>query len=131
MFVFLLSGGAAAGGQSGGFMEAFKENPIFLSFNLVVSAIVIAMIVERAAFQLSKYRVNSKEFFAQVKKLVTAAMIAVTLAGSLVGTTSSANADPWRRHHRGGGDAAAAAATAATAGDCQRATTWLWIRATA
>jgi hypothetical protein len=56
-------------------MEAFKENPTFLAINLVVSAIVIAMIIERAAFQLSKYRVNSKEFFAQVKKLVSAGNI--------------------------------------------------------
>lgn len=68
MFVFLSGGG-------GSFMEAFKENPTFLSMNLVVSAIVIAMIIERTAFQLSKYRVNSKEFFAQVKKLVTAGNI--------------------------------------------------------
>jgi biopolymer transport protein ExbB/TolQ len=58
-----------------GLMDAFKENPIFLSMNLVVSAIVIAMIVERTAFQLTRYRVNSKEFFAQVKKLVTAGNI--------------------------------------------------------
>ena len=33
------------------------------------------MVVERFAFQLTKYRVNSKEFFAQVKKLVTAGNI--------------------------------------------------------
>src|SRR6201990_1648474 len=82
MFVALLSSlgssaPAAAGGDSGsgGFMAAFKENPTFLSINLVVSAIVIAMIVERAGFQLGKYRVNSKEFFAQIKKLVTAGNI--------------------------------------------------------
>lgn len=84
MFVALLSSlsdaapAAAAGGGgggSGGFMEAFKENPTFLSMNLVVSALVIALIVERTAFQLGKYRVNSKEFFAQIKKLVTAGNI--------------------------------------------------------
>ena len=85
MFVALLSSSifagsapaAAAAGDSGstGFMAAFKENPTFLSINLVVSAIVIALIVERASFQLSKYRVNSKEFFAQIKKLVTAGNI--------------------------------------------------------
>jgi len=77
MFVALLSANPAAsgGGGDGGLMGAFKENPTFLSINLVVSAIVIAMIVERAAFQLSKYRVNSKEFFAQIKKLVTAGNI--------------------------------------------------------
>jgi biopolymer transport protein ExbB/TolQ len=56
-------------------MSVFKDQPYFLSINLVVSAIVIAMVVERAAFQLGKYRVNSKEFFAQIKKLVTAGNI--------------------------------------------------------
>jgi len=81
MLVVLLSAAPAAaaggGGSSGGsgLMEAFKENPTFLSINLVVSAIVVAMIVERTAFQLSKYRVNSKEFFAQIKKLVVAGNI--------------------------------------------------------
>ena len=78
MFVVLLQGQAAATASSSGgnsLMDAFKENPTFLSVNLVVSAVVIAMIVERVAFQLSKYRVNSKEFFAQIKKLVTAGNI--------------------------------------------------------
>ena len=65
----------AASGGSGGLMGAFKERPTFLVANLVVSAVVVAMIVERAAFQLSKYSVNSKEFFAQIKKLVTAGNI--------------------------------------------------------
>ena len=76
MFVALLSAAPqGGGGGSTGLMEAFKENPTFLSINLVVSAIVVAMVVERAAFQLSKYRVNSNEFFAQIKKLVTAGNI--------------------------------------------------------
>jgi biopolymer transport protein ExbB/TolQ len=84
MFVALLSGlGSAAsaasggGGGSGGvsLMEAFKENPTFLSLNLVTSALVIAVVIERTAFQLTKYRVNSKEFFAQIKKLVSAGNI--------------------------------------------------------
>ncbi|MBX3262058.1 MAG: MotA/TolQ/ExbB proton channel family protein [Labilithrix sp.] len=83
MFVALLSSlgdgapAAAAGGGSSeiGFMAAFKENPTFLSINLFVCALVIALIVERAAFQLGKYRVNSREFFAQIKKLVTAGNI--------------------------------------------------------
>ena len=59
----------------GGLMGAFKEKPTFLVANLVVSAVVIAMVIERVAFQLSKYSVNSKEFFAQIKKLVTAGNI--------------------------------------------------------
>src|SRR5258706_2748205 len=76
MFVVLLSGAnPAGGGSSNGLMDAFKENPTFLSINLVVSALVIAMIIERAAFQLTRYRVNSKEFFAQIKKLVVAGNI--------------------------------------------------------
>lgn len=81
MFVVLLSGGnllsaaEGSGSGAGGLMEAFKENPTFLAMNLVVSAIVVAMIVERSIFQVTKYRVNSKEFFAQIKKLVTAGNI--------------------------------------------------------
>ncbi len=78
MFVLFEGAQAAAATSSSGgnsLMEAFKENPTFLSINLVVSAIVVAMIVERAIFQLTKYRVNSKEFFAQIKKLVTAGNI--------------------------------------------------------
>ena len=70
MFVFL-----SEGGGSHGLMQSFKDHPVFLSLNLVTSAVVIAMIVERVAFQLSKYSVNSKEFFAQIKKLVTAGNI--------------------------------------------------------
>src|SRR5579862_5597209 len=75
MFVVLVAEQAAAAGGSGGLMGAFREKPTFLVMNLVVSAVVVAMIVERAAFQLSKYSVNSKEFFAQIKKLVTAGNI--------------------------------------------------------
>src|SRR5215470_8651317 len=78
MFVALLSSlsfanppaAGGGGGGGGGLMEAFKENPTFLSINLVVSAVVVALIVERAAFQLGKYRVNSKEFFAHIETLV-------------------------------------------------------------
>ena len=66
---------AAEGGGEGGMFEAFKTNPWFLALNMVVSAVVITIIVERAAFQLGRYRVNSKEFFAQIKKLVTAGNI--------------------------------------------------------
>jgi biopolymer transport protein ExbB/TolQ len=66
---------AAEGGSEGGMFEAFKTNPWFLALNMVVSAVVITIIVERAAFQLGRYRVNSKEFFAQIKKLVAAGNI--------------------------------------------------------
>src|SRR5580698_2532044 len=76
MLVVLVAEQAAqAAGGSSGLMGAFKERPTFLVANLVVSAVVVAMVVERAAFQLGKYRVNSKEFFAQIKKLVTAGNI--------------------------------------------------------
>ena len=82
MFVFMASvssagaGVAAAGGESsGGFMSAFRENPYFLCLNLAVSAIVLAVVVERALFFSTKYRVNSKEFFAQIKKLVNGGSI--------------------------------------------------------
>jgi biopolymer transport protein ExbB/TolQ len=61
--------GAAAEGGLAGF---FKHGGIFMYFNLLISAIVVALIIERTVFQLTKYRVNSKEFFAQVRKLVNA-----------------------------------------------------------
>lgn len=66
---------AAEGGGESQMWSAIKHNPTFLVMNLVVSAIVVTIIIERAAFQLSRYRVNSKEFFAQIKKLVSAGNI--------------------------------------------------------
>ena len=63
---------AAEGGSEVGMWAAIKENPTFLMMNVVVSAIVLTIIIERAYFQLDRYRVNSKEFFVQIKKLVVA-----------------------------------------------------------
>ena len=53
-------------------ISAFKHNPTFMVMNLCVSAIVFTLVIERFHFQLTRYRVNSGEFFAQVKKLVSA-----------------------------------------------------------
>jgi len=67
---------AAEGGKGGAsLVDAIKTNPYFLIINLIVSAVVVTIIVERAAFQLGRYSVNSKEFFGQVKKLVVAGNI--------------------------------------------------------
>jgi biopolymer transport protein ExbB len=66
---------AAQGSSSSQLVEAFKHNPTFMVMNMIVSAIVLTIVVERFAFQMSRYRVNSKEFFAQIKKLVTAGNI--------------------------------------------------------
>jgi biopolymer transport protein ExbB len=60
---------------SGQLVEAFKHNPTFIVCNLCCSAVVLTVVVERFVFQLTRYRVNSKEFFAQVKKLVSAGNI--------------------------------------------------------
>ncbi|HYQ16339.1 MAG TPA: MotA/TolQ/ExbB proton channel family protein [Polyangiaceae bacterium] len=65
---------AAEGGHSQ-LVEAFKTNPTFMVLNLCTSAIVLTIVIERFAFQMTRYRVNSKEFFAQVKKLVSAGNI--------------------------------------------------------
>jgi biopolymer transport protein ExbB len=65
---------AAEGGQSQ-IVTAFKENPTFMVLNMCTSAIVLTIVIERFAFQMTRYRVNSKEFFAQVKKLVSAGNI--------------------------------------------------------
>ncbi len=62
----------AAEGQ---LIDAFKHNPTFMVLNLITSAIVLTIVVERFIFQSSRYRVNSKEFFAQIKKLVAAGNI--------------------------------------------------------
>jgi biopolymer transport protein ExbB/TolQ len=66
---------AAESSGTSQFVEAFKHNPIFLVLNFICSAVVLTLVVERFAFQLTRYRVNSKEFFAQVKKLVQAGNI--------------------------------------------------------
>jgi biopolymer transport protein ExbB len=66
---------AAEGTGSGQLISAFKHNPTFIVMNLVTSAVVLTLVVERAVFQLTRYRVNSKEFFAQIKKLVAAGNI--------------------------------------------------------
>ncbi len=66
MFQLLMS---AAEGESG-ILAAIKHNPTFIILNIVTSVIVVTIVIERFTFQLREYRVNSKEFFAQVKKLV-------------------------------------------------------------
>lgn len=66
---------AADGGEGANLMDAVKHNPTFLIVNLFVSAVVVTIIVERAAFQIRRYSVNAREFFGQVKKLVVAGNI--------------------------------------------------------
>jgi biopolymer transport protein ExbB len=61
--------------RSGQLVEAFKHNPTFMVMNLVCSAVVLTIVIERFTFQMTRYRVNSKEFFAQIRKLVTAGNI--------------------------------------------------------
>jgi biopolymer transport protein ExbB/TolQ len=43
--------------------------------NLICSAIVLTIVVERFIHQVTRYRVNSKEFFSQIRKLVNAGNI--------------------------------------------------------
>src|SRR5688572_1009084 len=61
MHVFLML--AAQGSADSGMLAAIKHNPTFILCNVVVSVVVITIVIERFAFQMSKYRVNSKEFF--------------------------------------------------------------------
>jgi biopolymer transport protein ExbB/TolQ len=76
MQLLLLAAQEATGGASEGqLVEAFKHNPTFMVLNLCASAVVLTIVVERFTFQLTRYRVNSKEFFAQIKKLVSAGNI--------------------------------------------------------
>ncbi len=71
---FLLLAAESHSGTSQ-FLEAFKQNPTFLVLNACCSAVVLTIVIERFWFQFTQYRVNSKEFFAQVKKLVAAGNI--------------------------------------------------------
>src|SRR6186713_3257953 len=72
MHLLLNAGGTS---QLNQLISAFKHNPTFMVLNLCCSAIVLTIVIERFTFQMTQYRVNSKEFFAQVKKLVTAGNI--------------------------------------------------------
>src|SRR5262245_51055503 len=55
--------------------EALIQGAPFSLFNVVVLAIVLAVIAERFVYILTKYRVNSREFMAQIRKLVQAGNI--------------------------------------------------------
>ncbi len=72
MHLLLSAGGTS---QLNQLISAFKHNPTFMVMNLCCSAIVLTIVIERFHFQLTRYRVNSKEFFAQIKKLVMAGNI--------------------------------------------------------
>jgi biopolymer transport protein ExbB len=63
---------AAQAEGAGSLVEAFKHNPTFMVLNIICSAIVLTIVVERFHFQFSRYKVNSKEFLAQVRKLINA-----------------------------------------------------------
>jgi biopolymer transport protein ExbB len=52
--------------------EALMDGAPFSFVNIVVLAIVLAVIAERFVYILTKYRVNSQEFMAQIRKLVQA-----------------------------------------------------------
>ncbi len=66
----LLMSAAEGGGGESGFVAAILHNPFFIVCNVFVSVVVITIVIERFAFQMGKYRVNSGEFLAQIRKLV-------------------------------------------------------------
>src|SRR3954471_10185367 len=55
--------------------EALIQGAPFSIINVVVLAIVLAVVAERFVYILTKYRVNSREFMAQIRKLVQAGNI--------------------------------------------------------
>ncbi len=55
--------------------HALLEGAPFSFINIVVLAVVLAIIAERFVYILTKYRVNSAEFMAQIRKLVQAGNI--------------------------------------------------------
>ncbi|MGF1465044.1 MAG: MotA/TolQ/ExbB proton channel family protein [Sandaracinaceae bacterium] len=56
-------------------LHALQDGAPFSYINVVVLAVVIAIIAERFVYILTKYRVNSREFMAQIRKLVQAGNI--------------------------------------------------------
>jgi biopolymer transport protein ExbB/TolQ len=70
MHYFLMMAAQASGGADSGMLAAIKHNPTFIVCNVFVSVVVITIVVERFVFQSRRYSLNSREFFAQVKKLV-------------------------------------------------------------
>jgi biopolymer transport protein ExbB/TolQ len=71
----LLFAAQAEGGGAGSLVEAFKHNPTFMVMNIICSAVVLTIVFERFYFQFSRYKVNSKEFLSQVRKLVNAGQV--------------------------------------------------------
>lgn len=55
--------------------EALIQGAPFSIINVIVLAIVLAIVAERFVYILTKYRVNSREFMAQIRKLVQAGNI--------------------------------------------------------
>jgi biopolymer transport protein ExbB len=56
-----------------GFIKLFTEHfGLFVAGNIVCSAVMIALIIERAIFFLGKGNVNGKAFLEQIRKLVAA-----------------------------------------------------------
>ena len=55
-----------------GIWEFLIDGAPFSFLNVAILAWVIAIIIERTVFILTKYRVNSREFMAQIRKLVQA-----------------------------------------------------------
>jgi biopolymer transport protein ExbB len=55
-----------------GIWHALRDGAPFSFINVFVLAVVLAIIAERFVYILTKYRVNSREFMAQIRKLVQA-----------------------------------------------------------
>lgn len=55
--------------------HAVRDGAPFSFINVAVLAIVLAIVAERFVFILTKYRVNTREFMAQIRKLVQAGNI--------------------------------------------------------
>lgn len=55
--------------------EALRDGAPFSFVNVAVLAFVLAIIAERFVYILTRYRVNSREFMAQIRKLVQAGNI--------------------------------------------------------
>ena len=55
--------------------DALRDGAPFSFINVAVLAFVLAVIAERFIYIITRYRVNSREFMAQIRKLVQAGNI--------------------------------------------------------
>jgi len=86
-----------------GFAKFLEEGGTFMYFNLLVSVLVIAIIVDRVIFLFGKGSVNARAFLEQIRKLVLANNVdrAVKLCSATTAPVAQVARAGLQRVHRG------------------------------